>query len=95
MYKISYKDILYNTGTRLVFYNNYKWSITFKIILYTCNLYNIVDQYNLIFVKKGQPGREKIKYYESDQPRLKPGIYYVLTVQLWMKKLSELHFPHL
>ena len=29
-YKISYKDILYNTGNIANIYNNYKWSITFK-----------------------------------------------------------------
>ena len=29
-YKISCKDILYNTGIEPIFYNNYKWSITLK-----------------------------------------------------------------
>ena len=29
MNKISYKNILYNMG---IFYNNYKWSITFKTV---------------------------------------------------------------
>ena len=30
MHKINYKDILYNAGNVTIFYNNYKWSITFK-----------------------------------------------------------------
>ena len=30
MYKINYKDILYNTGNITIFYSNYKGSITFK-----------------------------------------------------------------
>lgn len=60
MRKISHRDILYDTRTGPLFYKNYKWSIPFKIVLYTCNLYNIVDQYNLIFLKKDQPGGEKV-----------------------------------
>ena len=30
MYRISFKDILCNTGIEPMFYNNYKWGITFK-----------------------------------------------------------------
>ena len=30
MYKISYKNISYNVGHISIFYNNYKWSATFK-----------------------------------------------------------------
>ena len=41
-YKISYKDILYNTGNIVKFYNNYRWCITFKIVNHHCNLHNIV-----------------------------------------------------
>ena len=41
-YKINYKDILYNTGRQPIFYDNYKWNVTFKncepLILYTYNI---------------------------------------------------------
>ena len=30
MYKISHKNISYNVGHISIFYNNYKWSTTFK-----------------------------------------------------------------
>ena len=30
MYKVSYKDMLYKMKIELIFYNNYKWSISFK-----------------------------------------------------------------
>ena len=37
--------MLHNTGTKPIFYNNYKWSITsknYESLLYTYNLYNII-----------------------------------------------------
>ena len=30
--QVNYKDILDNTGIESIFYNNYRWSITFKIV---------------------------------------------------------------
>ena len=44
VYKISYKNALYNAGAQPIFYNNYKWNITFKNRESLRNLYNIVHQ---------------------------------------------------
>ena len=55
MYKISYKDILYNMGKVQILYNNYKWNINFKNCdLLHCTLvtYNIVHQIHFNFKKK-------------------------------------------
>ena len=56
MFKTSYKDI-YCTTQRIypIFYNNYKWGITFKIVnhyIVPCNLYNIVHQLYFEFLKE-------------------------------------------
>ena len=54
--KKSYKDILYNTGTTVIFYNNYKWSINFRMCgvnrCYTPVVYTLLKYIKIYFKKK-------------------------------------------
>ena len=34
--KISYKDVLHDMGIQPLFYNNYKWSATFTVVIHYC-----------------------------------------------------------
>ena len=63
MYKISYKDILYNMGKVQILCNNYKWNINFKncdSLHCTLVTYNIVHQIYFNFKKKSCKEEHKI-----------------------------------
>ena len=52
MYEISYKDIFHNTGNTDNFYNNYKYTIIFRIVNKYIVTYNIISYINYISIKK-------------------------------------------